>query len=139
MKRKDKYKLMGKIVSTNAKYNRVINEETREVTWQPTSIEARAGWVTGFKHLQEGVIHSGSTSYEGEFKPGYFDVKKTVPAVMVVFWFNMKPIPVPLSHITEGGEPKPTTCKWPESAKATLREEMKNWPREKGRFLKPFK
>lgn len=128
-----KYPLMGQIYTTPFIYVRTYKD--RKYTWELKSIDLRAGWVTRYFHLKNGNFHSGS-GYGEDYDPGYFVQTSSIPCIMLTFWPTMKPIPVSLNHLIEGGTPRPSYLPWTEAQKQSLREDIKNQPRKNGKFVK---
>ena len=137
--------LMGKIVTASAVYKRVESEADGKVyrTWKPNPIEPRAGWLVGWRTLQNGQLKDGYKDYGDPYEPPeptgpYLDNVVSVPAACVVFWPTMKPVYVPWDMLVDGGEPKSPAamCKWDEKDRQYLRDEMRDVPRDaKGRWL----
>ena len=133
---KNKYSLMGKIVTVKQLY-KYKKESPRSYAengyrkWYAQDIEPRAGWVVGYRYVYDGKIING---YENGnvWKP-----TKAIPVLMVTYWPTMKPEPVPMDAVTEGGVPHAEIYKWNERDKQTLRDTMKYVTRdEKGRWMK---
>lgn len=108
-------------------------------TWEVALIKPRAGWVTGYRWLQ-----NGRTVYAGDPEDGYGrsweETGPRTPAVMVAFWHDRNPVPVPLDSWEFGGEP--VDDKMSESDRKFYASSMRNLfathplPRDaRGRFV----
>lgn len=110
-----------------------------EVEWEERpKPNQRAGWVTGFRYLQNGKIHFQHTEHP------FFQVSDTVPVVLVAYWPTMNPVRVPIHAYKLGGEPASPTQLSQNYARARgwydhgeeMKRIMEDWPRdEKGRWL----
>lgn len=126
MNKKQRLMLMGQIVTVNAKMKRVKEGKIRKHVAVPME-HPRAGWVVGFR-----------TVYDGERKPAYnyedqpyLHVTNSHSVMLVSFWFNTRPVKVPLDGFLIGGTPQYMSDK----EKAFLAEYSKQWPRDsKGRW-----
>lgn len=134
MRKSELVPLMGKRVVVEKVYQRTWGEIR---TWEANPpFEIRTGWVVGIRYLQ-----TGKRRYVG-YEEGYEweQTGKPVEALMVCYWPTMKPIPVPLDGFrvaTDGDpDPCPSTGAWRDVDREYLRQEMKDWPREKGKWVK---
>jgi hypothetical protein len=71
--------------------------------WKRLAVEypvGRPGWVTGYRHVQEGTVEEiaeYSIGYEPPDPEGsYLEPTNIIPVLLVVFWPNMNPVKVPL-------------------------------------------
>ena len=145
---KDKFPLMGKIVTVSEIYERQYlhdqdHPKKERRIWGRTTIKPRAGWVTGYRTLYEGNYHSPSYSSaygdEGpDYEPAFLEVNNTIKCLLISFFPTYNPVRVPVDSVVEGGKPTHTFTPWTEADKAVVREEVRDQPRDdKGRW-KPF-
>ncbi len=148
MKKRQRVELMGRIVTVDKELVRrtihksepgipYYSDRTVLRSWESVSIEARAGWVVGFRSLKEGKLEP---SFD-EYVQHELVVTGTVPCVLVAFWPTQNPIKVPLDGYRLGGEPLApsgwdTASPWYQGAIEEYRKVAKAMPRdEKGRWL----
>lgn len=134
--------LMGQVVTVTAELVRKSDgpwlESGSMRSWVPKSIEPRAGWVVGFRSLQNGKYSAGGASYYGE--PPHLYRITSVPCVLVAYWPTYNPVKVPLDGFEMGGKPHYTKAYfWDTELGKELRQDLskdsKRWPRdEKGRW-----
>jgi len=153
----DLRKLMGSIVTVRAILKRYTEYRDGKIFrgWKRLMVDIPghrhpyAGWITGFRRLQEGWRQY---DYEAAFCSNYADVyldpTNTVQCALVVFWPTMNPVPVRLDDFELGGEPEhPSTRayrlwakQYPKEAerfRVDMRRIMADYPRdEKGRWTK---
>lgn len=124
MTKKDKLDLMGEIVTVTHIYERSLNN--KKVTWKKVSLPyPRAGWIVGFKTIQEGEIIGGSYfGYDGGYEPGFLDAKKHIPCLEVAFWTSMNPVRIPMDCWTIGGTPE-SPSRYNQVYNEKFREEMR--------------
>lgn len=143
----------AKVVATRRLHRTWPDDNTTTpITWEAEDIEPRTGWIVGFRYLQTGLRDPGYTvrniwsddgpEYERPF------LKQTgcpIPAVQVCFWPTSKPLFVPMDGFRswQDGDPEPFPYRrwlpdeqYRQILRDTMREEMKDWPREKGRWVK---
>lgn len=106
----EKYQLMGKLVTINAKLERhekFIEKERgqnyRVRTWRAKNIKPRVAWIVGISFRQEGNYYRGW----GPDDPGELTNIKRVPCYMVKVWPTYKAFPVPIDAITESVTEEP--------------------------------
>ncbi len=103
--------------------------------------DSRAGWVVGFR-----TIYSGVSQYLGPEEGREWITEKSHLCMLVAYWPSMKPVFIPLNYdgaYKLGGKPALLNYEhggtWREGDKKHLREEMKDWPRDKkGRWIKRY-
>jgi hypothetical protein len=153
--KKNNFPLMGKIVTVNAMYERIelydglefpaknyINSKIIERKWKIIEINPRAGWVTGYRYLQEGIYRpertTSSRSYDADYEPPYLEISNIIRCLLVSFFPTYNPVKVPINSVWfPGGTPKSTQYKWTEQEKQQFSKESKLFPRDKyGRFSK---
>jgi len=143
--KKPNFPLMGKIVTVLEKYERYQThdyslKEEKTITkrkWRRVPIKPRAGWVTGYRFIYEGIYYPSTCDYLESYNPAYLDVTKTIKCLLVSFFPTYNPIRVPVDSIIKGGTPKNTSLPWTDLQRITLSKETKNWPRDKkGRWKK---
>uniref|UniRef100_A0A6M3LL73 Uncharacterized protein n=1 Tax=viral metagenome TaxID=1070528 RepID=A0A6M3LL73_9ZZZZ len=131
---KKKLALMGKIVTVTHEFVRHYGPDNGSREWKASKLlHPRAGWIVGFRTLQNGFYNYGS--YEDQ---PYLDVKSTVGCVLVSYWPTTKPIKVPVGiGWIEGGVPKFAQYPWSDEDREDLRKIMKDVPRDiKGKWTK---
>lgn len=132
--------LMGKVVLVHQVFKRSYEglggPEYR--TWKPVQAQSRPGWVVGERWLQDGhaFFDSAEVGVSWRRKLGH-----SVHCLLVTYWPTMKPVKVPLDGFKLAPETTkpypPVDGSWTEENRKSLREEMKDWPRdERGRWLK---
>ena len=135
MKTRQRTELMGKIVTVTKILAR--QEPGNRRTW--ISIETsrgRAGWVVGFRTLQNGTVK------DKEDYGRYLAVSSTVSCVLVAYWHNLKPIQIPFDGYRLGGKPYAVRrysyeASMLKAISEDMRAVMKGWPRNKrGHWLK---
>jgi hypothetical protein len=130
--KKAKWDSMGKVVLVTAQFKR--HKQNDSVWWTAQNMEPRAGWIVGYRSLQEGKIVRGYGYYGSEdYDPPYLDVERTVPCVLISFTPSYEnPVKVPLSAIEETDQkPRATST----GMEVYSKEEIASWPRdEKGRW-----
>jgi hypothetical protein len=146
---KEKFDMMGKIVTVSALAVPVYEDESGKATTLRTIKSEplrgpQAGWIVGFSVMQEGIYHpsSGGGRYGeyGEYEQAYLTPVSHVPVVLVCFWPGGKANKVKTEDFVMGGEPKRSQATMSDSDKEALRQEMKSWPRdEKGHWIKKQK
>ncbi len=142
MKIQEKVELMGKIVTVSWTLKRNSDYGPGGVVkkWENVFHKApRAGWIVGFR-----TIYSGKSAFIGPDEGYEWLIEKSHVCMLVTYWPSMKPIFVPLNYdgaYKLGGKPALLNYEhggtWREEDKKHLREEMKDWPRDKkGRWIK---
>jgi len=124
------------------------------LSWTPTDIPERKGWVVGFRSLNEGEIRPASGGYYGisdfvEYEPATFLTKNRVPCLLVAFWPTENPVKVPLDGFRVYTKESWSDHIVPYHSSSFgagpdrhqhiqfLADQMAEWPRdEKGRFRK---
>lgn len=138
-KQKERYKLMGQIVTVSAFLERRIDEALK-VEWIEQRLDSpRAGWVVGFRVRQIGKVHNGGTDWEtGYSDPNYLEVTGVIKTLLICYWPTLSTVDVLESSVTLGGEPDNRHAKWPEEWKERARKEAREnpLPRLNGRFAK---
>jgi len=126
MRHKRMLELMGKIVTVKKIYRRLYSHGSR--SWEAVPIPPRAGWIIGFRTIQNG-------EYRGSFsndEQACLKVTETVPCMLVVFWPTMKPVRVPIRYaVGLGGEPISPAYKWTDKDKELMREVVQTMSRDK--------
>lgn len=139
MNTKERLELMGQIVTVRQKLvrqQRRIKSDARHNRrwwrgWERENVEPRAGWVVGFRSLQNGEYWPGRWD-----DPPTFVVESTVPCMMVTYWPTYNAFPVPLDAYELGGEPQYTEARYLRRTREFMREVMEDWPRdEQGRWV----
>jgi len=136
---KDRLELMGEVVTVTQEFKRESDGPwykpgTRRF-WEAKDVDPRAGWVTGFRTLQNGTLQTNG--FEG---PTYLTSIETVSCVLVAYWPTYEPVNVPLDGFKVGGEPYHNSEEYwntPEGERGRewLRLDAEHWPRdEKGRW-----
>lgn len=137
MKIKDFIPVMGKLVIVE---KRIIRTPLG-VNWTDQRLfKSRVGWFVGIRWLPVGeVLYGNGYDVSSEF----VNKGPSIPCVLVCFWPTYKPIRVPMDgfRLPVGGEadiqPHPEPQEWSDKDKAVMRQEMKDWPRDKdGRWIK---
>jgi len=135
MKTRQRTELMGKIVTVTKILAR--QEPGNRRAW--ISIETsggRAGWVVGFRTLQNGTVKDS-----GDWMR-YLEISSTVPCVLVAYWHNLRPIQIPFDGYRLGGKPYAVRrysyeASMLKAISEDMRAVMKGWPRNKrGHWLK---
>lgn len=127
--------LMGEVVTVYKELYKVrqFNGDTQQTKHQARDVEPRAGWVTGYRTLQEGITLDHYNRYTDSRT---FKVTGTVQCLLVVYWPTMNPVRVPLDGYELGGEPESPSVEWKEEYKEDQRKYVQNWPRnEKGQWI----
>lgn len=134
MKKREYWKLMGSIVTVSEIYERRTNGEERK--WERKPTPERAGWVVGFRTVQNGTIDLGRYNPSTEnYEPAYLAIESVVQTMLVSFTPHQKPRHVPLDGYVLGGVPEHRENPWDERSKEWMREAAKSFPRDKqGRF-----
>jgi hypothetical protein len=138
MNTKDRLALMGRVVTVTHELERSSDgpwyrDGTRRY-WKTIEVEPQAGWVAGFRTLQNGTYCG-----PGSDAP-YLRNTESVPCILVTYWPTRNPVKVPLDGFEPGGEPcYPTSdfwdTEWGTELREALSEESKSWPRdERGRW-----
>lgn len=130
MTKRERLRLMGKVVTASAVM--WVTKDGRTRKWLRHELRNRTivGWVVGFRTLQSGATDGG-----GYDEMPYFVAKEWHNVVMIAEWPTMKPSPVPLDAFVEGGTP--SMPGWDKVARSRWSEAVKqDWPRdERGRFV----
>jgi len=125
---KPKRVLMGQIVTVHKELWRETHG--RERSWVPHEVPPRAGWVTGWRTLQNGLLCWG-----GPDDPNWLETKETVTCVLVVYWPTENPVRVPLYGYSVGDEPHNSAYRWSPEQRKAISEDVKLAPRDQhGRF-----
>ena len=132
MKHKDTVPLMGRVVVVEKTL--VRKKEGDERFWVTKECSKRAGWVVGFRTLQNGRICR--ETYEGP-EEVWLHPSKSIKCILVSFWPTMEAVRVPLDgfRIDPIARPQAPSYPWTEQDRDSLRKEMQNAPRDaKGRW-----
>jgi hypothetical protein len=148
MTNKNKFKIGDWVKSKH--YSEIVYEGNKRCLFIYSKSEEFVGQICGAVYRKVGKKTLGTSSTIGlfafeEYDPPYFDVEKTYFLYQIRIGFTNKPIEVLEKHIekvdSEGRILPFRYCKvyrWTENDKKNLREEMKNFPRDKkGRWIKP--
>lgn len=130
-----KYALMGRTVTVHSVLERTNTATLR--TWVPTKLQtSRAGWVVGFRTLQNRRYQPPSYHPLNEVEnAGRLANVQPVKCVLVVFWPTMNSVKVPMDGFSIGGHPQPPSHH-PLEDRKLLSRQAKEAPRdERGRFL----
>jgi len=139
MKPKDKERLMGIVVLVKRTFELVIDAQGYR-RWVDRPTTPRSGWVVGFRTFYEGVVHRGDPAASDS--PGWFEPKGAIQVMMVSFWYNRAPVPVPLNGWDYSMFGPESPHKWPltqvsDRDREVLRQEANNLPRGAGgRWMK---
>lgn len=144
MKRKIMLEIMGQIVTVTHRFERkriypesaMFRNSRCNKEWHIVNVkDQRAGWIVGFRTLQNGVYTPGNGDID-DWEPAYLDVTSTVPCILVSYWPTMNPVKVPEIGFYMGGAPMPPDFPWSEHDREDLRQIMKEMPRDKkGRWI----
>ena len=133
MKHSELVKLMGSVVVVERELVRQV--ENRIVWWEPHTKSPRPGWVIGYRVKQGGTLRPGWAD-----EPTEFDQTAQYPCLLVTYWPTYNPVCVPMDgwKLAAGGEkPYMNISPWTDRDRASLRTEMRDWPRDKnGRWKK---
>jgi len=129
---------MGAIVTVleTLELERSYNDHRR--FWVRKAIEARAGWLVGYRTVFDGTIEPGfrGDGLDGEYDPPYLKIEKSHRCMLVAFTPYSKPVHVPLDGFDELATNEPHAGVL-QKDRELLSREAKNWPRDaKGRFSK---
>jgi len=147
MKTTDAAKLMGRKILVTKELRRERVDGLRR--WVAYDREPRAGWFTGIRWLQTGIVEGGHYYGEGDYDPAYLkETEKRTVCALVVFWPNENAKRVPLDGFRDWVEGNPEAFstsgfgehhrdKYIEDLRNIMKEEHKRQERDaKGRFVR---